>query len=454
MMSFVRSAFRGVSRWFSRFRGAREREGVPRSLQAAGGRRGFLALAALAPLGAAAPVLAAPREASPHAGHAGGEGHAGHAPAFAWRDPSRRISPPPPLTGKGTGLVRTPHVPSLGYELDGRVKVFRLVAQPVERLILDGPPPHGSVIDRWHKAMGAMEGMDLPKRARLWGFNGSVPGPAIEVVQGDRVRIHVANELPEATSVHWHGLEIPNDQDGVGGLTQAPIPPGRSFTYEFEVTQEGTFLYHSSFNEKKQVGMGLGGFFIAHPADGSRRVDRDIALMLQEWRFLPGNEHVDVTSTDPNWFTINGKAAPSTEVLQAVAGETVRLRFANLSNLHAHPIHLHGVTWRVTGTEGGPIPASAQWPGNTVDVPPGTARDVEFAFRFPGHWHMHCHKLHHVVNAHAPVPMGIMPMGGMTMLFDVAPAGHGGHGPDTPVAAPAAPHGAAGHGGHDAKGGQ
>jgi hypothetical protein len=424
-------------------------------------RRLFLALSALTPLGAAASAASPAEALAAPSGHGGHGGHGGD--IFPWRDPRIALTPPPPLTGKGRGVVVAPHLPSLGYELDGGVKVFRLTAQPVERLLLDGPPKPGSLWDRWHKAKGAMHGMDIPKKVRVWGFNGSMPGPSIEVTEGDRVRLVVKNELPEPTSIHWHGLEVENGQDGVGGLTQPPILPGGTFVYEFTLTQHGTFMYHSSFNEKKQVGMGLGGFFIVHPADGSRRVDRDYAILLQEWHFPPGGEYVNVTSTDPNWFTMNGKAAPSTDVLTAQVGEKVRLRFANLSNLHAHPIHLHGVTWRVTGTEGGPIPESAQWPGNTVDVAPGTARDVEFSFKHPGYWHMHCHKLHHVVNAHAPVPMGVMPMGGMTMLFDVRDAtgrageipGHGtGHGaghsaspgPAGPQpAAPAAPH-PAGHG--------
>ena len=437
--------------FFNRFLpwlGRDQHPGPPEADQAADrpGRRRFLALSALAPLFAAAPALAKSEPHDGHGNHVSPAGHGGHSsPIFPWRNPAIALTPPPRLTGKGEGVVMTPHVPNLGYERDGAVKVFRLTAQPVERLLLDGPPPPGSLWDRWHKAKGAMHGMDIPKKVKLWGFNGSMPGPAIEVVQGDTVRVIVKNELPEPTSIHWHGLEVPNDQDGVGGLTQPPIQPGASYTYEFTVHQVGTFMYHSSFNEKKQVGMGLGGFFIIHPADGSRRVDRDYAILLQEWFFLPGNEYVDVTSTDPNWFTMNGKSAPSTAVLTAAVGQTVRLRLANLSNMHAHPIHLHGVTWRVTGTEGGPIPESAQWPGNTVNVSPGAIRDVEFTFTQPGYWHMHCHKLHHVVNAHASVPMGVMPMGGMTMLFEVAPAeagqppDHGGHAP--PAQGPQAGHG-------------
>lgn len=140
--------------------------------------------------------------------------------------------------------------------------------------------------------------------------------------------------------------------------------------------------------------------------------------------FFP-EKNPDVTSTDPNWFTFNGKSAPNTEILTVNQGERVRIRFANLSNQNAHPIHIHGYTWKVVGTEGGPIPESAQWPGNTVNVPPGTVRDVEFVAWNPGYWHLHCHKLHHTVNAHADMPMGVMPMGGMTTFLYVIPKNKG-----------------------------
>ncbi len=343
-----------------------------------------------------------------------------HAPA-GWADPHIKISPPPSLMGRQMGRVHSPNILPLGYEMDGNVKVFTLIAQPVEWYLLDGEPQEGSIWDKVHKAKGIMPGMHLPTKIKGWGFNGSIPGPTIEAYEGDRIRIIVKNELPEPTSIHWHGLEVPHEMDGVGGVTQRPIFPGETFVYEFTLYQHGTFMYHSGYNEKKQVGMGMGGMFVIHPQKYPYRIDSDFSILLQEWHLLPGNENPDVVSTDPNWFTFNGKAAPSTEILTVSQGDRVRIRFGNLSNLHSHPIHIHGYTWKVVGTEGGPIPEGAQLPGNTVDVAPGTVRDVEFVAWNPGLWHLHCHKLHHTVNAHADMPMGVMPMGGMTTFLNVIP---------------------------------
>ncbi len=338
-----------------------------------------------------------------------------------WADPHIKLSPPPPLMGRQMGRVHTPNVLPLGFEMDGKVKVFQLIAQPVEHYILDGEPPEDSIWGRFYRAKGMMHGMILPQKIKGWGFNGSIPGPTIEAFEGDRIRIVVKNELPEPTSIHWHGLEVPNDMDGVGGLTQPPIQPGETFIYEFTLYQNGTFMYHSGFNEKKQVGMGLMGFFVIHPKKEKRKIDKDFAIMLHEMKILPGNENPDVTSTDPNWFTFNGKSAPSAEILHVNQGDRVRIRFANLSSQNSHPIHIHGFTWKVVGTEGGPIPETAQWPGNTVNVPPGTVRDVEFIAWNPGLWELHCHKLHHIINAHADIPMGVMPMGGMATILNVIP---------------------------------
>lgn len=389
-------------------------------------RREFLKISALAAGAFTLSGRAAPAEEG-HAGHGHDPGHAVHGGhgdmhrPLGWADPKLPLSPPPPLTGMQMGSVLTPNVPPLGYARDGKVKVFTLIVQPVRHFILDDEPAEGSVWHTVHKNKGVMHGMHLPKEVRVWGFNGSMPGPTIEAFEGDRVRIVVKNELPEPTTIHWHGIELPHSQDGVGGVTQPPITPGETFTYEFTLYQHGTFMYHSSFNEKKQVGMGMGGFFIIHPRSYRRTIDRDFALLIQEWKFLPGAADPDITDTDPNWFTFNGKSAPSTGILTARQGDRVRIRFANLSNQNSHPLHLHGITWQVVGTEGGPIPESAQWPGNTVDVPPGSIRDVEFVAWNPGLWHLHCHKLHHTVNAHADTPMGIMPMGGMTTFLNVIP---------------------------------
>lgn len=252
---------------------------------------------------------------------------------------------------------------------------------------------------------------------KAWGFNGITPGPTIEAIEGDRVRIIVKNELPEPTSVHWHGILVPNEEDGAGGFTQPPIPPGESWTYEFTLYQSGTYMYHSEFNSMRQDGMGLVGFFVIHPQKNVKPIDRDYAIMLQEWAILPGNQFIDVVSMSPHWFTFNGKAAPSIPPLEAKQGERVRIRFGNLS-MDSHPIHLHGHTWTVVGTEGGPIPESAQWPAATINVAPGETRDVEFIAWNPGIWLLHCHKLHHMGNMNENMPMGVMLPGGMfTFLY-------------------------------------
>jgi FtsP/CotA-like multicopper oxidase with cupredoxin domain len=357
-----------------------------------------------------------------HKAHSQPEGHAhmpmAKYPPIAWADPNIAISPPPRLVGSQMGTVHTLNVPPLGYEMDGDVKVFTLIAQPVKRFFTEGRMPDESFINPSNRFTGGMRHMHEPKEVKLWGYNGSVPGPTIEVIQGDRVRMIMKNELPEPTSIHWHGLEVPNEMDGAGGVTQPPTPPRSSFIYEFTVHQVGTFMYHTGFNMMKQDGMGLGGFFVIHPQKPKHKIDRDFAIMLQAFALLPGNDRPNLVTMDFNWFTFNGKVAPDIEVMTVKRGDRVRIRFANLT-MSSHPIHLHGHTWKVVGTEGGPIPKSAQWPGNTVNVPPGTTRDVEFIASNPGVWRLHCHKLHHVINAHADIPMGTMPRGGMFTFLRV-----------------------------------
>jgi len=351
----------------------------------------------------------------PH-GHMG-EAMTEYAPV-AWADPKIPLSSPPSLMGRQMGRVHTLNVPPLGYEMDGNVKVFTLIAQPVERLLTSGGPPDPVVSEVWQRNNPFAHHMNVPKDVKLWGYNGSVPGPTIEVTQGDRVRIIVKNELPEPTSIHWHGLEVPFEQDGAGGESQPPILPGDTWVYEFTLHQVGTFIYHSGYNMMKQDHMGLGGFFIIQPRNPGHKIDREFAIMLQAYALLPGNEVPNLVTMDFNWFTFNGKVAPDIEVMRVKQGEKVRIRFSNLT-MDSHPIHIHGHTWKVVGTEGGPIPESAQWPGNTINVPPGTTRDVEFVALNPGLWRFHCHKLHHIINAHADIPMGIMPHGGMFTFVHV-----------------------------------
>ncbi|WP_447970915.1 multicopper oxidase domain-containing protein [Nitrospira sp. M1] len=334
----------------------------------------------------------------------------------------KAYSPPPPTMGSQMGIVNTLNVPSLGYELDGDIKVFTLIAQPIHHEFTDGHPMDQSMIPLMNQFVGNMHN-ERPHTAQhglVWGYNGSMPGPTIEVTEGDRIRVILINELPEPTSIHWHGLEIPNHQDGAGGVTEAPTPPGGQHVYEFTVHQNGTFMYHTGFNVMKQDALGLGGLFVVHPKDHTSRPDKEFAILLQEWTFAPGNPNPNISSMNFNWFTFNGKAAPSIDSLNIQQGDRIRIRFGNLS-MQSHPIHIHGYSWKVVGTEGGPIPPSAQWPGSTINVPPGTTRDVEFIAWNPGSWRMHCHRLHHVMNAMADAPMGIMPHGGMFTLVHVTP---------------------------------
>jgi FtsP/CotA-like multicopper oxidase with cupredoxin domain len=235
--------------------------------------------------------------------------------------------------------------------------------------------------------------------AACWGYNQTTPGPTIEAIEGERIRVYVTNELPEPTTVHWHGLVLPNGMDGVGGLNQPYIRPGETFRYEFTLTQPGTFMYHPHVDEMTQMGMGLMGMFVVHPRDGQHRVDRDFAIMLSEWMVPVGTRRPDPREmTDFNVLTLNSKAFPGTDPLIVATGERVRIRFGNLSATHNHPIHLHGFSFRVTGTDGGRIADSAQWPETTVLVPTGSTRDIEFVADAPGDWALHCHFTHHIMN--------------------------------------------------------
>lgn len=269
--------------------------------------------------------------------------------------------------------VVTPDVPDLPFELDGATKVFRLRAEPVKRAIAPF------------------------KTIDAWGYNGSCPGPTIQITQGDRVRLHVENRLPESTSMHWHGLEVPIEQDGVPWISQKPIAPGETFTYEFTVHQEGTFFYHA--HSAMQEMIGLLGLFIAHPQKPyAPHVDHDYAIVLQEWAILPSNSVPNTASMEFNWLTFNGLSAPSTTPLIVRLGSRVRLRFVNLGMDH-HPIHLHGHQFSITGTEGGRAPESTWYPANTVLVGVAQAKVVEFEAKYPGAWMIHCHLPHHMMNS-------------------------------------------------------
>ncbi|HEX7665453.1 MAG TPA: copper oxidase, partial [Polyangiaceae bacterium] len=270
--------------------------------------------------------------------------------------------------------VITPNGTTLPYTLVDGVKEFRLVAEPLKREFAPG-----MVVD-------------------CWGYNGQTPGPTIEAVEGDRVRIFVTNKLPERTSVHWHGALLPNGMDGVAGLNQPHILPGETYVYEFTLRQHGTLLYHPHSDEMVQMALGMMGFFVVHPKV-SEKVDRDFAILLHEWAIAPGTSRPNPSvMTDFNIFTFNSRVWPGTDPLVVKKGDRVRVRFGNLS-MDSHPIHLHGYRFETTGTEAGPTPLSARVPIATVDVPVGSTRDIEFVADAPGDWAFHCHKSHHTMNA-------------------------------------------------------
>jgi FtsP/CotA-like multicopper oxidase with cupredoxin domain len=274
-------------------------------------------------------------------------------------------------TSPGPAVI-TPDVPDLPFELDGNVKVFRLTSEVVKRKIAPF------------------------KTIDAWGYNGSCPGPTIQITQGDRVRVIFENRLPESTTVHWHGLEIPIEQDGVPWISQKPIPPGEKYTYEFTVHQEGTFFYHA--HSAMQEMLGQIGLFIAHPEKPYKpRVDHDYAIVLQEWAVLPSNTVPNSAGMEFNWLTFNGVSAPAITPMIARLGSRVRLRIVNLGMDH-HPIHLHGNQFVQTGTEGGRAPESSWYPMNTVLVGVAQARVVEFDAKYPGSWMVHCHLPHHMMN--------------------------------------------------------
>jgi hypothetical protein len=271
--------------------------------------------------------------------------------------------------------VMTPNVGSLPWTMDGDVKVFHLIAEPLRREFAPG---------FW---------------VNCWGYNGSSPGPTIEAVEGDRVRILVTNKLNEPTSVHWHGIILPNGMDGVAGLNQRAIPPGDTFKYEFTLKQNGTFMYHPHADEMVQIALGMMGFFIIHPKDGdSPPIDRDFALFLHEWRIpISAKTPIPFEMTDFNLFTFNSVLYPQIESLVVKKGERVRIRFANVM-MSIHPIHIHGHEFTVTRRGAKRLPISAQYTENTVTVAPGETRDIEFIADNPGDWALHCHLAHHVMN--------------------------------------------------------
>lgn len=271
--------------------------------------------------------------------------------------------------------VKTLNGGSLPWKMKNGVKEFHLVAEEVEHEFAPGCV------------------------ARCWGYNGSTPGPTIEAVEGERIRILVTNHLPEHTTIHWHGIILPSGMDGVGGLSQPHIKPGETYAYEFTLKQNGTYMYHPHADEMVQLAVGMMGMFIIHPKNGDEvPVDRDYCFLLHNWALHPGTYRPDPSiMTEFDLWTFNSKVFPAIDHIIARTGERVRIRMGNLS-MWNHPIHLHGHTYQVTGSDGGRWPRSLWRPEATEIVSVGQTRDIEFVAN-PGDWAFHCHMSHHTMNA-------------------------------------------------------
>ncbi len=325
-------------------------------------------------------------------------------PAYSQNNPSPSASRPvwekPPLPPGEPHRDYRPTVTlngsTLPFKIADGVKIFHLVCEEVDQVFVPKT--------EWNQEC----------RAYCWGFNKQVHGPTIECVEGDRIRIYVTNNLPEATSIHWHGLIVPNGMDGVGGLNQKPIEPGQTFKYEFTIWQHGTFMYHSHHDEMTQMQLGLIGMFVVHPRTPSDpQPDRDYVFLLSEWKIVPGTRRPDPNEmTDFNLLTLNGRAFPGTAPILAQIDERIRLRLGNLSTMDHHPMHIHGYTFKIIGIGGGPVPKLAQTDVETVLVPVGSTRTIEFIANNPGDWAFHCHMFHHTMNqmGHAiPTVIGMDP---------------------------------------------
>ncbi|MGX1742433.1 multicopper oxidase family protein [Bosea sp. NPDC055353] len=285
-------------------------------------------------------------------------------------------APLTPTSGPDYQPVATLNGWTLPWRMNGDWKEFHLVAEPVEREMAPG------------------------MKAYLWGYNGQSPGPTIEAVEGDKVRIYVTNKLPENTTIHWHGQRLPNGMDGVGGLTQPHIPPGKTFVYEFQLRRSGTYMYHPHSDEMVQMAMGMMGFFVVHPSDPAfRRVDRDFVFLLNAFDIEPGSYVPKVnTMLDFNLWCWNSRVFPGIDPFVVGLNDKVRIRFGNLTMTN-HPIHMHGYEFKVSCTDGGWVDPAAAWPEVSVDCAVGQMRAFDFVADEPGDWAIHCHKSHHTMNA-------------------------------------------------------
>jgi FtsP/CotA-like multicopper oxidase with cupredoxin domain len=257
------------------------------------------------------------------------------------------------------------------------------------------------------------------KTVTAYAINRQVPGPRLELTEGDRVRINFTNHLPDSSTMHWHGLIVPNPMDGPGYITQVPVAPGGHYVYEYVVQQSGTYFYHSHTKPDRQQGFGLYGALIIKPRSGMTDeppVDVDYVVQLQEWLNRDGLTYpaMIMEGALPNYFTINGKAYPATDTIHVRVGQRIRFRIIGTNNNFIHPMHMHGGPFTVVARDGIPL-GTAGFQADVVNVGPGQRYDVIWPARVPGKWIFHCHIAHHTLNNNTEERGG----GGLTLLVDV-----------------------------------
>jgi FtsP/CotA-like multicopper oxidase with cupredoxin domain len=254
-----------------------------------------------------------------------------------------------------------------------------------------------------------------------YAINHQVPGPRLEFIEGDYVRIIFTNHLPEPATMHWHGLVVPNRMDGPGNITQDPVPPGGRYVYEYLVKQAGTYFYHSHTRPDRQQALGLYGALIIRPKDARAepKADHEYVVQLQEWLYRDGLTYPAMLMEGglPNFFTINGKAYPATDTLHMRVGETMKFRFIGANNNFIHPMHMHGGPFTVVARDGVVLGPAARYEADVINVGPGQRYDVIWPAREPGKWILHCHIPHHTLNNNVEERGG----GGLTMLIEVSP---------------------------------
>ncbi|RTM09232.1 MAG: DUF4396 domain-containing protein [Hyphomicrobiales bacterium] len=253
-----------------------------------------------------------------------------------------------------------------------------------------------------------------------FAYNRQVPGPTLRVAQGDRVRINVTNRLPESTTVHWHGLDVPNAMDGPAYVTQKPIKPGETFSYEYTVEQFGTYFYHTHDHVDRQQALGLYGALIIDPKNPAEAITADLeyTVQLQEWLKREGLTYPSMPMDGgfPNFFTINGKSYPATETIKMKVGQLLKIRFVGSNTTAIHPMHIHGGPFEVVAVDGATLPQTARYTADTVNVGPGQRYDVLWRALRPGKWLLHCHIPHHTTNNNVEEQGG----GGLTMVIDAS----------------------------------